>query len=90
MDACPASHGVLKTMLPLLRNMIHDDSPTVRLAMVSLLQKVKTTRGMKFYDVVTVPHLHARIADEQVRERLSGFSDRCFSFRMNALSGLFR
>ncbi|GMH86994.1 hypothetical protein TrST_g1498 [Triparma strigata] len=62
----PSSHGILKTMLPMLQNMIHDDSAAVKLAMVKLLVKVKTTRGIKFFHVVKVPHLHARLANEQV------------------------
>ncbi|GMH61267.1 hypothetical protein TrLO_g245 [Triparma laevis f. longispina] len=61
-----ASHGVLKGMLPLLANMIHDHDKLVKLAMVRLLAKVKTTRGIKFFHIVKVPHLHARLANEDV------------------------
>ena len=60
----PASHGVMKAMLPLMSNLIHDDHPSVRLVVVKLLNKIKTMRGIKFYQIVKVPHIHARLAAE--------------------------
>lgn len=61
-----SSHGVLKALLPLLENLIHDNSEKVKVAMVKLLTKVKTMRGLKFFHIVKVPHLHARLANEPI------------------------
>ncbi|GMI34189.1 hypothetical protein TeGR_g11025, partial [Tetraparma gracilis] len=60
----PSSHGVMKAMLPLMSNLIHDDHQAVRLTVVKMLVKVKTMRGIKFYQIVKVPHIHARLAAE--------------------------
>jgi len=82
------SHGVLKALLPLLGNLIHDDSERVRVAMVKMLTKVKTMRGLKFFHIVKVPHLHARLAAEpmdsvvakEVRRGGEGRSQECEAF----------
>jgi len=60
----PDSHALLRPLLPHLKNLIHDNVEKVRLAMVKLLLRVKKIRGIRFYHVVTVEHLKARIASE--------------------------
>ena len=49
-----SSHPVMKSLLPLTSNLIHDHNVGVRLAMVKMLNKVKTVRGIKFYQIVKV------------------------------------
>jgi len=56
----PDSHGLLRSVMPFMKNMIHDNTERVRLAMVKLLLKVKTIRGLKFYEIVSQEYLHAR------------------------------
>lgn len=51
-------------MLPLIGNLIHDKVERVRLATVKLLLQVKTISGIKYYHVVPVEHLQARLAQE--------------------------
>lgn len=58
------SHAVLRGMLPRLGNLIHDKVERVRLAAVRLLQTVKTLKGIKYYHVVPVHHLLARLAED--------------------------
>jgi condensin-2 complex subunit G2 len=60
----PSSHGVMKALLPMMSNLIHDDKEIVRLAVVKLLNKIKTLRGIKFYQIVKVPSIHARLGNE--------------------------
>mmetsp|Transcript_28364 Transcript_28364/g.35085 ORF Transcript_28364/g.35085 Transcript_28364/m.35085 type:complete len:1411 (-) Transcript_28364:240-4472(-) len=59
-----ASHGVLRPLLPLLGNLIHDSVERVRLACVKLLLKVKKLKGIKYYHVVPSNHILARLAVE--------------------------
>lgn len=54
---CPLSHPVLKSLLPVLGNSIHDTSEKVRIALIRLLCKVKQTRGMHFYDIVPLERI---------------------------------
>lgn len=54
-------HLMLKPILPQLQNHIHDTSEKVRVAMVNLLLKVKGIRAIKFWEVVPVEHLLARL-----------------------------
>jgi len=58
----PLTHTLLKQLLPLLRNSIHDKSEKVRVAFMKILCQVKGIRGMHFYDIVPVDHLLARMA----------------------------
>ncbi|GFR71947.1 condensin-2 complex subunit G2-like [Elysia marginata] len=51
----------LAQILPTLRNFVHDTSERVRLAMMELLLKLKGVRSVKFYHVVPVEHLLARL-----------------------------
>ena len=61
----PLTHGLLKQLLPLLRNSIHDKSEKVRVAFLKILCQVKGIRGMHFYDIVPVDHLLARMAADR-------------------------
>ena len=58
------SHAVLRPLLPNLGNLIHDKNERVRIAAVRLLQTIKSTQGIKYYHVVPVDHLLARLSDE--------------------------
>eukprot|EP00339_Tiarina_fusa_P025462 CAMPEP_0117012226 /NCGR_PEP_ID=MMETSP0472-20121206/10337_1 /TAXON_ID=693140 ORGANISM="Tiarina fusus, Strain LIS" /NCGR_SAMPLE_ID=MMETSP0472 /ASSEMBLY_ACC=CAM_ASM_000603 /LENGTH=1300 /DNA_ID=CAMNT_0004715245 /DNA_START=89 /DNA_END=3991 /DNA_ORIENTATION=+ len=58
------SHAVLRGLLPCLGNMIHDKAEKVRLAACRMLAQIKKTPGIKFYHVVPVDHLTARLAEE--------------------------
>ena len=58
------SHAVLRALLPSIGNLIHDKVERVRLATVKLLLQVKKIRGIKYYHVVPVEHLQARLAEE--------------------------
>lgn len=58
------SHAVLRALLPSLGNLIHDKTERVRLAAVKMLLKIKETRGIRFYHVVPVDHLTARLSEE--------------------------
>jgi condensin-2 complex subunit G2 len=58
------SHAVLRALLPSIGNLIHDKVERVRLATVKLLLQVKKISGIKYYHVVPVEHLQARLADE--------------------------
>jgi hypothetical protein len=53
----PLSHIVLKGLLPLLSHSVHDFSERVRASFLRLLCKIKTTRGFKFYDIVSIDQL---------------------------------
>lgn len=61
----PLTHSLLKQLLPLLRNSIHDKSEKVRVAFMKILCQVKGIRGMHFYDIVPVDHLLARMAADR-------------------------
>lgn len=58
------SHAVLRALLPGVGNLIHDKVERVRLAVVRLLAKIKTIPGIKYYHVVPVHHLLARLVEE--------------------------
>jgi len=60
----PQYHAVLRPLLPALGNLIHDKVEKVRLAVIKLLLKVKKTKGIKFYHVVPLNHLLARLSIE--------------------------
>jgi hypothetical protein len=53
----PLSHIVLKGLLPLLSHSVHDISERVRASFLRLLVKIKTTRGFKFYEIVSIDQL---------------------------------
>lgn len=50
-----------------MSNLIHDNNKKVRLAFVRLLGLVKGIRAIKYYQVVTVDHLLARLAEDHLR-----------------------
>ena len=58
------SHAVLRALLPFVGNLIHDKVERVRLATVRMLLRVKRVSGIKYYHVVPVEHLIARLAEE--------------------------
>lgn len=60
----PQSHAVLRALLPTLGNLIHDKVERVRLAVARMLLRIKMIRGIKYYHVVPVDHLIARLAEE--------------------------
>ena len=49
-------------LLPQLTNLIHDHSDRVRASFVDLLCEIKKSRIIRFYDIVPVEHLLARLA----------------------------
>jgi len=59
-----SSHAVLRPLLPLLGNHIHDSAERVRLATVKLLLKLKSLKGIKYYHAVPSNHILARLAAE--------------------------
>lgn len=63
----PLAHGVLKSLLPILANSIHDTSERVRVAFIQILCRVKQIRGLTFYSIVTVENLLARLEDDRDR-----------------------
>jgi hypothetical protein len=63
----PLAHGVLKGLLPLLCNALHDKSQAVRLEFVRVLNKVKDIKGIHFYQIVSVEHLQRRLAADANR-----------------------
>ena len=58
------SHGVLRGLLPCLGNLIHDKAERVRLAACRMLIRIKKTPGIKFYHVVPVDQVKARLIEE--------------------------
>ncbi len=59
-----ASHGVLRPLLPILGNRLHDSVERVRLATARMLLRLKETKGFKYYHVVPSNHILARLAVE--------------------------
>jgi condensin-2 complex subunit G2 len=60
----PATHAILRPLLPALGNLFHDRVESVRVAAVRLLLQIKATPGFKYYHIVPVHHLQARLAAE--------------------------
>ena len=58
------SRAVLRPLLPSLGNLIHDRVEKVRVSVVRMLLKIKKIRGLKYYHVVPVEHLLARLQAE--------------------------
>jgi condensin-2 complex subunit G2 len=61
------SHPLLAARLPLLADRMHDSSESVRVAMADLLLKVRAIKGIRFYDVVALPDILARLAADEAR-----------------------
>ena len=59
------SQALLANLLPDLKHVIHDPVERVRACFIDLLLVVKGIRGMKFWDIVPVEHLLARLCLEQ-------------------------
>jgi condensin-2 complex subunit G2 len=64
LDSQPASHAVLRTLLPTFGNLLHDTCERVRCATVHLLKTIKSIPGIKYYHVVPVSHLLARLVED--------------------------
>ncbi|CAM9302189.1 unnamed protein product, partial [Ectocarpus sp. 4 AP-2014] len=64
---CPASHAVLKSMLPGVQKLIHDTNKRVRTAFVKLLLVVKGVKSIKYYQVATVDHILARLSEDDAK-----------------------
>ncbi|XP_065053043.1 condensin-2 complex subunit G2-like [Rhopilema esculentum] len=58
------SHTLLKILLPCLRDLIHDNSERVRRAFLDFLILVKGVRSIKFWSIVPLEHLFARLEVE--------------------------
>ena len=87
----PQSHAVLRAVLPSLGNLIHDTNKTVRLAAVKMLLKIKAMKGIKYYHVVPVDHLKARLAEEgRISMKVSTLSDDLFPLQSDVATGLTR
>jgi condensin-2 complex subunit G2 len=54
----------LKKLLPQMETMVHDPSERVRAAFFELLLVIKGVRDIKFYDVIPIDHLLARLEVE--------------------------
>ena len=63
------SHAVLRPLLPILGNLVHDKVERVRIAAVRMLLTIKAIPGIKYYHVVPVDHLLARLIDEGIPPR---------------------
>lgn len=61
LENCPLSHPVLKKLLPLLGNTLHDNSEKVRYEFIMILNKIKDVRSMHFYDISTPEQLLQRL-----------------------------
>ncbi|KDO22329.1 hypothetical protein SPRG_12790 [Saprolegnia parasitica CBS 223.65] len=61
------SHHVLKPLLPKLAPLMHDTNEKVRAAMARLLVRVKSIRGLHFYDVVSLEHCFKRLELDKAR-----------------------
>lgn len=59
---CGLSHPMLKPLLPALAPLLHDRSERVRAAFVTLLQRISKVRTIRFFDVVHIDHVMARLA----------------------------
>ncbi len=60
----PLSHMVLKGLLPVLANSVHDTNDKVRLAFIQLLIRVKGVRGIHFYHIIPIEHLLSRLTED--------------------------
>jgi hypothetical protein len=60
----PVSLPVLRPLLSKLGNLIHDRVEQVRAACVRMLLQIKKIPGIKYYHVIPVDHLTARLAAE--------------------------
>lgn len=80
----PLAHPVLKSALPLTAPLLQDKTPRVRAAFVGLLQKVKSVRDIKFYEVVPVEHLLARFATDAAKPGCRTLSARMTGLLLNS------
>jgi condensin-2 complex subunit G2 len=67
----PLSHEILKTLLPLLANSLHDTSEKVRLAFIKMLIQVKSTETIKFYEIVSEENLLLRFSVDSRKSNIA-------------------
>ncbi len=65
LTTCPRSHYVLQKALPRISDCLHDINEQVRVAFLDLLLQVKKVRTIRYFDVVPVDHLLARLEIER-------------------------
>ncbi|KDO26009.1 hypothetical protein SPRG_08662 [Saprolegnia parasitica CBS 223.65] len=65
------SHNVLKPLLPQLAPLMHETNEKVRAAMARLLVRVKSIRGLHFYDVVSLEHCFKRLELDKARHAVA-------------------
>ena len=68
----PATHAMLIPLLPVLADLLHDTSESVRFAFVDLLVNLKEIKGVHFYDIVPVDQLLTRLVVDKSHASLSG------------------
>lgn len=70
------SHPLLKVKLPLLAPLIHDRAPQVQLALLDILLYVKKIRSIRFFDIVSVDQLLARleVANPKVAIKVAAYT----------------
>ena len=72
----------MRPLLPSLGNLVHDKSERVRSSALKMLLKVKEIRGIRYYHVVPVSHLTARLVEET---RLHNDARNAISRQLSAL-----
>lgn len=80
----PQSHAVLRELLPLVGNLIHDRVEKVRLAVVNMLLFIKGIPKIKYYKVVPLNHLTARFAEEGRKNPRSSVASALTSLMVNS------
>lgn len=71
-------------MLPKFGNLIHDKNEKVRSACVRMLIRIKKVNGIKYYDVVPVTHLTARLAAEGQRNTSNSVASLITNLMLNS------
>ena len=60
---CEQSHSILKHVLPLLKDFIHDENQSVRQAFIFMLLKIKELNcKIKYHSIVNMENIAARLA----------------------------
>ena len=67
----PLSHEILKTLLPLLANSLHDTSEKVRLAFIKMLIQLKSIESIKFYEIVSEENLLLRFSVDSRKSNIA-------------------
>lgn len=59
------SHSVLKALLPKISTLFHDNNEVIRTKFLDLLIKVKSIKHIRYYDIVPLKELLARLGEEE-------------------------